>query len=378
MDTPLHVAMLITHFPVRQGGAERLLEALIPLLAERGVHISVISRARPDSPSADSHPADIVQVPVRGRRELRSAWYVSAAARHLIRTRPDVVHAHSLLSPTTAALVAAKPLGIPTVTTVHLGGEGGEVQRLLEWKRGGMPRLRALARAVDRIVVINEEIDQELDEVGVPADRRVAIPNGVDTTRFRPGDDSDRRQLLARIGADTGPVAVFVGQLIPRKGTAELVEAWPKVRAAVPDAQLVMLGTGPEGPALQAEAETTSGLHVLGSIDDVAPYLRGADAFVLPSYAEGLSIALLEAMASGLAVITTDVGASKQVLGSSGCFVEPGDADGLASALTSVLSDRELRHRLGEGARKQVEEGYRLADTADRLVTLYRSLADRG
>lgn len=370
----LRVAMLIKHFPTRQGGAERLLEALIPLLAERGVETTVISRERPEGPRPSARHAEVVQVPVRGGRKVSTAWYVGNAVREVVRTRPDVLHAHSLLSPTSAALLAGKALGIPTVATVHGGGQGGEVERLRALRRGGAPRLRVLGTALDRIVVISEEIDRELADAGVPESRRVAIANGVDTRRFRPGGRDDRAALLAQLGVDQGPVVVFVGRLIAAKGLGELRQAWTAVRRQVPTAQLVLIGEGPLRGELEGEL-APEGVHLTGAVPDVERYLRGADVFVLPSHAEGLSIALLEAMASGLAVVATDVGATLEAVGAAGRIVPARDVDALAGALVDVLADGDARAGMAVAARRHVEHGYQLSDTADRLVTLYRSLA---
>lgn len=373
MTERLRVTMLIKHFPTRQGGAERLLESLLPLLAERGADVSVISRERAGAPAV---PADVpvVQVPARGGRELSAARYVAHSLRHIRRERPHVTHAHSLLSPTSVAVAARRLFGVPAVATVHGGGEGGEIDRLRALRRGGRPRLWALGRELDRIVVISEEIGRELTEVAIPASRQIAIPNGVDSRRFRPAEHDEQRAHRQELGLGDGPVVVFVGRLVPVKGIDVLLQAWRSVRARVPDAALVLIGDGPDRPWL-ADRRGADGIHAPGALQDVSPYHRAADVFVLPSFAEGLSIALLEAMASGLPVVATDVGATADVVGDAGTIVPARAPEALADALVALLVDEERRRRLGAKARQRVTDRYELGGTADKLMELYGALA---
>ena len=372
MTERLRVTMLIKHFPTMQGGAERLLEALLPLLDERGADVTVISRDQSGAPTPPTG-ARVVQVPASGGRELSAARYVVHALRQIRHERPHVTHAHSLLSPTSVAIAARRMFGVPAVATVHGGGEGGEIDRLRALRRGGRPRLWALGHELDRIVVISEEIDRELAGVAFPAARRIGIPNGVDTRRFRPVRDEERRALRQEFGLGDGPVVVFVGRLVPVKGVDVLLEAWASVRATIPDASLVLIGGGPEPTSLGDHA--AEGIHAPGPVQDVGPYHRAADVFVLPSFAEGLSIALLEAMASGLPVVATDVGATADVVGDAGTIVPVRSARALADALVALLDDEDRRRCLGAQARQRIMARYELGRTADALMELYRSLA---
>jgi len=114
-------------------------------------------------------------------------------------------------------------------------------------------------------------------------------------------------------------------------------------------------------------------------VQDVAPYLRSADVFVLPSTAEGLSNALLEAQASGLACIVTDVGAARTVVedGRNGIVVDPTSDEQLAEALRSLLTDAALRSRLGEAARAQAVDNFSIAATVRGFLDVYRTIWGR-
>jgi glycosyltransferase involved in cell wall biosynthesis len=153
-----------------------------------------------------------------------------------------------------------------------------------------------------------------------------------------------------------------------------LISTWPAIRSAVPDALLIIAGTGTEENELSAMA--IPGVRLIGEIPDVAPLLQSADVFVLPSVAEGLSGALLEALASGLPVIATSVGGAPDVIRhmESGYLIPPDSVQELQQALLTFLSDSSLRARLGECGRQRTASAYSLELVADRLANVYRGL----
>jgi len=362
--------MLILEYHPITGGAQRQIASLAPLLRARGARIEVWTRAVRALPRHES----IDGVPVH-----RLGWpgstasFAAEAALRLARVRPDVLHAYSLFSPAAVALFARRVLGVPTVVKVLRGGELGDLIRLRR-KRFGARRAAALAHGIDRFVAISREIDAELAGLGVPAERRCLLPNGVDLERFAPADDAERAALRARLGLGAGPLCVYVGRLVPEKRVEDLLAAWGEVRAAHPRAELAVLGAGPCETPLRRAAPPD--VHFFGDVLDVAPYLRAADVFVLPSRTEGLSNALLEAMAGGLGIVATAVGGAVDLVedGESGRLVPPGEPLALRDALASLLADPALRHRLGARARERVTSTHALPAVADRLVQLYRDL----
>jgi glycosyltransferase involved in cell wall biosynthesis len=151
----------------------------------------------------------------------------------------------------------------------------------------------------------------------------------------------------------------------------------------VDEVQLVVVGDGPEREALEQLSRSLAIDEIvdfIGIVDDVAPYLRDADVFVLPSHAEGLSNALLEAMAVGLPVIVSNVPGNVDVVehGRTGLVFEVDNASELAASLARVLRDDDLRNLLGAGARGSVEESYSLQAVAGRYIELYDELLDLG
>jgi len=154
-----------------------------------------------------------------------------------------------------------------------------------------------------------------------------------------------------------------------------LVEAWPAIRAKHPDATLLILGQGPEEANLKAK--TSDGVIFGGAVHNVPPYLQAADVFVLPSIAEGFSVAMLEAMASELAVVITDVGGARDAIDDTvhGLVIPPDDQPALEQALLAVLGDQASRQRMGQAARQRVQQEFALSVIAKQLRGLYENIA---
>lgn len=368
----IRVMLTMGSFPTRWGGTEKLVQALCPLLADRGVELTIVSRPY-RSHAPETPGATVIHSATRRGKIPAALTYVQSVLRSARQVRPQVIHAQSLLSPTSAAILAGRRLGVPVVATVHGGGTGGEIDRLGRLRRGGSARLRFIRRGVDRFVVISDEIDRELASFGVRSEVRHVIPNGVDTTRFRPPEVEDRQAARSRHELVGEPTAVYVGRVVEGKGVDTLLDAFGDVRDQVPDARLLVVGDGDLRAGLEAVAGP--GVHFVGGVADVARELWASDVFVLPSLAEGLPLSLLEAMACERAVVSTDVGAAREVVGDAGRIVPPGDRSALSSALTELLADPELRRRMGTRGRRRVLEGYDLRQTADRLASLYEEVA---
>lgn len=372
----MRVAMVILEYHPVTGGAQKQIASLAPLLRERGVELHVLTRSA--AGQAEREVVDGVQVhrlPAPGPKASASAIFTAAAVLRLRALAPDVVHAHSLFSPTTVAMLARRSLHVPTVSKVLRGGLLGDVRRL---RRKSMSRFRIaqIREHIDRFAVISSEIDDELEALRIPARRRVMIPNGVDVERFRPLSQAARDALRRELGLGKGPAVVFCGRLVPEKGVGRLLDAWRTVHARHPDATLLIVGGGALAQALASAAG--AGVRFEGEQPDVAPWLRAADAAVLPSSAEGLSNAMLEAMAAGLPVVATRVGGALDCVedGRSGLLVPPEDSSELATALDKLLADGS-RARLGARGRAIAEDRYSLASVADLLTALYAELAGR-
>ncbi len=260
--------------------------------------------------------------------------------------RFDIVHTRNLpcLEAQAAALLAAVP------TRIH-GEHGWDIVDL----DGTNARYRVLRRifrlVVQRYVVLSRHLQQYLtDQVGVAPGRITRICNGVDTVKFHP----------AAAGVTGRPLVIgSVGRIEPVKDFMTLARAFALLAAeSVNDARLVFVGNGSERAAVAAFLEArglASRCEFTGSRDDVAGLLRGFSVFVLPSRAEGISNTILEAMASGLPVIATDVGGNAELVvdGETGFLVPAGDPGAIAERLTYYGQHPEVLARHGQAGRER-------------------------
>lgn len=298
-------------------------------------------------------------------RAAAMAWYVARNALSF-----DVVHAHCVSASSLGALIGARTAGVPVIVKPSIGQADGELAAL----RGALGRVGAAAvlRGAARFAVIDPQIERELRALGVHGDRIAVVDNGIDPRRFHPVSPSVRDAERKRLGLPDGPLALFVGQLLERKGLRQLALAWSIVRDAVPSANLVVAGEGDQALADRAQA---SGAITLGSRGDVDALMRCADVFVLPSSNESFGNVILEAMASGLPVVTSATGMARRlpIDGRAGFIVDPNDPSAIAAALVQILGRPDLGQALGARAQMFASE-FHFPNIARRYIEIYQGL----
>lgn len=258
----------------------------------------------------------------------------------------------------------ARLFGVPKVVRVrnNLGYWLTRRRRLLN---------RLVARGVD-VALTNSEAGREALAVadGLPPDRVAVLANGVDLDRFAGFPPPDVRKAPVRIGC--------VANLRRVKNVDGLMQAATRVIDRHPAAVFEVAGDGEERAKLE-RTHSALGLGdrfvLRGSLADVPGFLRSIEVAVLPSHSEGMSNALLEAMAAGRAVVATDVGANARVLGDAGVIVPAGDDVALAGAIGDLLADPGRAARLGTAARWRVAADYGRAAMARRFEDFYERLA---
>jgi len=369
---------------LERAGAQEVLRSLVTQQAAMGVESVVatfVDGEIRDDLEAAGIPVEVlgprrfgIERPLRFREEL--ADFGRRLRTLLGERRIDLVQTHLLHTLDFLALA----LPVPVIWTVHnvdyLPAGGSAWGRL---KREVHRRLYRRNRERFAAIVATAETMRTEVERGIGASRRlVTISNSVELgARAQP---EHRPEVRRALGLDEGAALLLtVGRLTEQKGQLHLVRAMRSVVETHPQARLLIAGTGELESALRAEVGRL-GLedHVtlLGLRRDVDQLLRAADLFVLPSLWEGLSIALLEAMAAGLPVVATRVSGTDQVLrhGESGLVVEPRDEDALAKALQAVLDDPELARALGARARATVEEEHSAERAARAYLELYKEV----
>jgi glycosyltransferase involved in cell wall biosynthesis len=171
-------------------------------------------------------------------------------------------------------------------------------------------------------------------------------------------------------------LVLYLGRLTFEKRVDHLLHIWPEIRTVFPQAQLLIVGSGPEESRLRAQSVSIPGVVFTGQTNDALRYLQAADLFVLPSATEGLSNSLLEALSTGLPVLATSVGGTPDVIshGVNGYLIPPEDLPALKSGLMELLADATLRTRLGSQGRERMCTDFSLDSVALKLDTLYHTL----
>ncbi|MBE3589392.1 MAG: glycosyltransferase family 4 protein [Firmicutes bacterium] len=326
---------------------------------------------------------EFVPLPVPASPSLRALRAARALRALLQARRPDVVHVHGLMGGVVARLAirGCAPEAVPVfVQTVHnlptwppspwrLGA-----QRLLERRAGPGP-----AAYIAVSLAVREELVRRL---GVPPERVRVIYNGIDLSRFA-GETGGPSRAAARAALglpDDVPVVAALARLAPEKGIDLLLDAFAGLAAPMAPI-LAVAGAGPLRARLEERARRAGlagRVRFLGHLEDPVQLLRAADVVAVPSRAEGLGLACIEAMAAGRAVVAAAAGGLPEVVRdeANGLLVPPGDAAALQRALSRLLTDEILRRRLGERARQDVALRFDLAGMVRRTEELYLHALD--
>lgn len=292
------------------------------------------------------------------------AWYLAGHGNEY-----DVVHAHShLYFSTNLAAAFGRLTDTPLAITNHGLFSQNAPEKVFHWY------LKTLGRwtfdSADVVFCYTEEDEARLREYGVSTDVAV-VPNGIDTERFTP-------EGAVHDGMPDGPTVLFVGRLVDGKCPGDALEAFAGVLNEHPEATLVFVGEGPLRDVLERDAKShgiTDSVHFFGHLtyDEMPTVYRGADALVLPSRAEGVPRTVLEAMASGVPVVVSDLPQVRSVAERGGRTVPMGDVDGFTEEILTLLGTDEAALE----PRSAVANRNRWADTADRTTVLLARLTER-
>lgn len=366
-----HVLFLTTDLAV--GGAENQLQEIALRLSTRGWRTSIVSLMPPGIPTHQLEAAGI-QISdlgmAQGSIDLRA---IIRLRRVIARLQPDLVHSHMIHANVLARVTRpVSRIGVLVCTSHSIGQEG----------RGKEALLRLTDRLADKTTHVSRiGLEGYLARRIVAPHRARWIPNGIDLRRFD-GAGSHRQVTRQELGV---PEEVFlwlaVGVFRPMKAFNLLVRAFAEVS---PDAHLVVAGDGPQRRQIEdtvGELSLQDRVTLLGSRNDVNELMSAADAFVLSStHGEALPLVLLEAAASMLPVVATDVGGCREIVkdGVNGMLVPPSDPKALAQAMREVRSlPREKRRSMGEEGRAWVMGQFDIERVVAIWEDLYRELLPR-
>jgi glycosyltransferase involved in cell wall biosynthesis len=370
------------------GGAERQCQKLAAALVRNGRRVVVLTSSRdPTSAPSMVDGVEIVRFrsrwsPQVGGRHLPSSiiwgWRICAWVRRH-REQVSVIHAHQAkLNAFWSIVAATSAKRPPVVVKIGLDGPNSDL-RSLQRKRYLYGRVAAwvVKRRTARFVAISSDIERDLIAEGVPGYRVTRIPNGVERPQHRMVDAAERRQARAKLElAPSATCFVTVGRIVAQKNLHLLLKVFADAARKRDDLRLVIVGEGELRSSLEVEAAQLGVSDVVlfpGWQADVDVYIKAADAFVLPSLAEGMSNALLESMSLGVLPIASAVSGTNDIIrhGVNGFLFDLSNPAGLADAMAEFLRlTEDERHRCSSAAFDTIATEYDI----DRVATIYENL----
>ena len=365
----MKILLVSYEFPPVGGGGSRVVAGLAGELAALGHDVDVVTMGWSERIPADTPTGVRLIETACTRRQmiattpLELALYLPVLATTLATTlkakRYDVCNVHFIYPDGLVAALIRYVLGRRYILTAH-GSDvpGYNPDRFTTLHRLFRPLWRRIVEASDAVICPSPTL-QKLFAAQNASARTTVIPNGFDVQRFSPDRERRRRVLV-------------VTRLFRRKGVSTVVEAFREIES---DYELHIVGDGPERPALERLAEGHPNIVLHGWIDNADPALRElyetASIFALLSEAENFPVCLLEAMASGLAVVTSADTGCADVVGDAGILVPAGDVGALKSALRELTAEPDLVGRLGRQARERVERHFTWKSVATDYLDLF-------
>jgi len=349
------------------GGAQEHLFSLVARMDRARYDVSVVAL----SAGSAVRKLQRAGVPVLVIDDPDDTIAVGAMSAHLAEVRPEVVHAHMYRAETVA-----------TRAVISLGEAGQRRPYLVATIHSSRIRsqedqqhLRELTPYMDRLIAVSRSIERKLVE-----EQRTDVPvsliyNGVDLDRY------DNQEACCTLPEEYGmePGSQIVGvvaRLEPEKGHPTLLEAWPGVLRAVPDAYLLIVGEGSRRDALEAQARELRIAHRVvftGRRDDVPAVTAALDVAVLPSYREAQGMVILEAMALSRPVVASNVGGIPEMIedGVTGLLVPPHDAEALSAAVVRLLKNHSLADMIGRAGHDMVHDRFCIQLMVNAVESIY-------
>lgn len=286
--------------------------------------------------------------------------------------RPDILHTHAW-----GTLIEGLLASINSGVAVKIHGEHGTIQDA----PAQLTAQRFVWRFFDQVLSVSVNHKTKIaDSIGFPESRIKVIDNGVDTTRFKPLSESADKD---RSSQEKKQIVIgTVGRLVPVKNQQLLVNAFERIQKRHQKLQLVFIGDGPlrsELQSLTSDLKISDKVAFMGERDDIPECLRKMDIFVLPSFSEGMSNTILEAMSSGLSVVATDVGDNARLVQNNETgFITASDCiDSLEKALETLIREPDKRTAFGKNGRTRIENHFSIHSMVQNYQSLYRTLMEK-
>lgn len=359
----MNILLLTTHLNI--GGISSYLLTLAKGLKKRGHNVYIASSQGELLDKFNKEGITFISIPIKTKAEINPKILISALKLLDIikKENIDIIHAHTRVTQVLACLLK-KIAHKPFVSTCH----GFFKKRLFR---------RLLPCWGTKIIAISEQVKEHLvRDFGVEPDNIRIVHNGIDVERFRLKTPDYRLQTKRGLGLGDGPVVGIVARLSDVKGHIYLIQAMRRVLEDIPKAQLLIVGSGKmqnELINLTKNLRIQEKVKFIPSVAETKDVLLAMDIFVMPSLKEGLGLALMEAMAVGLAVVGSSVGGIKTLIQDeyNGLLVEPANVDALRDAILELLQQPQKRTFLGNNARLFIQQNFSDGNMAEDTERVY-------
>jgi len=344
------ILFLVNHLNI--GGITSYILNLSCGLKQRGHSVFIASGGGGLLPKFKELGIGHIPIPIKTKNELSPKIILGAfkLSKIIKDNEIDIVHLHSRTTQVLGCLLH-KFTGVKHISTCH-----------------GFFK-RRLARRIfpcwgERVIAISEQVKEHLiNDFKLNPSKIILVHNGIDMDRFKRFSAADREKAKLKLGLKSGPVVGIVARLSDVKGHKYLIGAMKSILAIYPEAQLLIVGEGKMEKELKRLTESFNiekSVFFIPEAYDTREILPAMDIFVMPSLKEGLGLALMEAMASGLAVIGSRVGGIKTLIteGKNGLLFEPRDTEGLKEAIITLLADPKKREALAKGAEEFIKDNF--------------------
>lgn len=380
----MRVCLVSPYSPREVGGVGRFLIDLGTYLRKQGHDIKIVTRHAKSEILPEALAAlenDLVEIDC-SQAPISKELHLARQTRKYIqknRDNIDIIHTQRPLLNAAFAASVGNRLKIPVISTTH--GKWAPTKKSMR-DRYLAQLERYTFKHADAVTFVDES---GMDYYGVPGSQ--VITNGIDIGHFQPNGDA-RIKVRRKLGLDEKDFALcFTGRIARNKGVYEILEALSIARGKRPEAEFVAIFLGNYAQDEKddfkrriGELAVSDSIKLLGIKSDVAGYLQASDAFVLPSYFEGLPLSVLEAMGCALPVIVTKTGGLAKLVkdGENGLFVEKKNAGDLAEKILMLSSNRKLAAEIGARGAKHVARYHSLEEMGKKYVELYDSLIKKG
>ncbi|MDE3195006.1 MAG: glycosyltransferase family 4 protein [Acidobacteriota bacterium] len=384
----MRLLLVSDSYPPKLGGSEVEAQRVSAALLRAGHRVTVVCSGGPPMPPVrdwtdpEGVPVEILTRTSTGK--LKDYAFAIRVAVYLLEHRRDYDAVYFLMQGLHLAtgLPAARLCGFPIV--MKISGDG--IVSLMQRSRAGRFELACLRKWRIPVMLLNESMFAEAAAAGFPRGQLKWMPNPVDVDAFRPALPGERDAFRASHGLPASTrVAIYTGRLSPEKGLRFLISGFAAAVDEYEDALLIVVGDGSSRAELETLAQekglSPGRVRFVGRIDAsaVPDWLRASDVFALTSPNEGFSCSLLEAMASGLPSLVSDIPANRQLIdpGIHGLTVPYDDVPAIGRAFVALFRNSEQRTAMAAEARKRVVENYSTRHIVERYEALFSEVIGR-